>query len=130
MADALTLVIPLVLHTANRGRGGHWATRHKLTKVWEKEIWAAVYTTPGAKTWILARSAPERRRLTITRWCRSRASLIKDSDNRMFAGKGIRDALVRLELLSDDSDEWLESAVYDVLSAEPKDCTTIRIERL
>ena len=107
------MTIPRALATPNRDRGAHWSTRHKLTKVWEQEIWLAILTTPGGRDWLLDGAdsrPPERRRVTITRSHASRRTFCKDSDNRMFAGKAIRDCLVRLHLLVDDSDKWLESS--------------------
>lgn len=126
----LTLTIPLALSSPNRDRGAHWSTRHKLTKVWEKEIWAALVCTPGWKDWLIGVGQPERRRVTITRSCVSRAHFCKDSDNRMFAGKNVRDCLVRLNLLVDDSDRWLRSEVIDVLAPDKRAATLIRIERI
>lgn len=124
----LTLTIPRALATPNRDRGAHWSTRHKLTKVWEKEIWAAWLLAERTREWSLEGRPPERRRVTITRSHASRRTFCKDSDNRMFAGKAIRDCLVRLHLLVDDSDKWLESAVLDVASPTKTNATIIRIE--
>ncbi len=127
---SLTLIVPLVLHTPNRDRGAHWATRHRLTKVWELALWAALLQCPGWRAWLLEGRPPERRRLTITRRHRTARSFCKDSDNRMFAGKGIRDALKRLHLLTDDSDRWLESAVVDVAHPDKRADTIICLERI
>ncbi len=128
MPDTLTLTIPLELHSPNRDRGVHWSGRHKLTKLWEKEIWVALLTTPGGRDWILEPNARERRRLIIVRRCTNRSHFCKDSDNRMFAGKGIRDCLVRLHVLVDDSDRWLESVVLEQKGERAE--TIIQIERV
>jgi hypothetical protein len=128
---ALTLVVPRALATPNADRGAHWSTRHKLTKVWELELWAALHACPGWRDWLLPKGAPpERRRVTITRRHRSARSFCKDSDNRMFAGKGIRDCLKRLHLLVDDSDTWLESTVVDVTHPDKRSDTIICLERI
>lgn len=130
MAAVLTLVIPLALASPNRDRGAHWSARHKLTKVWEEEIWVALHAVPRWQEWLIGLGRPERRRVIITRSCVSRRQFCRDADNRMFAGKGIRDCLVRLHLLVDDSDRWLESAVLEEVSPSKRAATIIRVERL
>jgi hypothetical protein len=132
-ADAvLTLRIPRLVASPNADRGAHWATRHATAKLWEQEIWIAWHQSGGGwQDWVLdSGTPPERRRVTVTRACASRRSFCKDSDNRMFAAKAIRDGLVRLRLLVDDSDRWLESRVDEIKSADGRNATVIRIERL
>jgi hypothetical protein len=130
MIDALVLTIPRALATPNRDRGAHWATRHRLTKVWEQEIWSALRKDRAWRAWLVDADHQERRRVTITRHHPTRRSFCKDADNRMFAGKGIRDCLTRLHLLVDDNDKWLESSVVDVKSPSGRAETIITIERL
>lgn len=99
----MVLEVPVIAPSSNRVLGQHWSKRHKLQKLWHREIGWALATAgyrqpcqPYAKA-----------RVTIDR--RSRGQL--DPDNLVGSCKPIIDALRSCHVLADDTPAHLELIV-------------------
>ena len=135
----LVLRVPRGLKSPNVGRGAKWYGRHKETKAWEIDIWAAVMTRAGARSVLdvltldgrlnHASARKERRRVVVTRVVPSARNFLKDSENILFSLKPVNDALKRLGLIYDDSMKWLEQPM-PTQEVGPAWETVIQIERL
>lgn len=115
--------VPRRLVSVNRGQGYHWRVRHRLTKEWERDIWALAQgkTPPTGK----------KQRLAIIREVPSRRDFIRDTDNLFAACKPLLDALKRLRYIVDDSQPYLELAQpAQVISNDKRHWTTIAIREV
>lgn len=90
------------LHSMN-----HWHGRPRHIYLQYKNEWRKVL----AGTWALWGKATGKRTLIVTRYVASQGHLIKDDDNRIGAIKPVKDLLVDMGVLIDDTSEHV---VFDV----------------
>lgn len=119
--DRVTFRIGLELKSPNAWLWTHWRVKHLYRQQWQDALERALPVTVRAS--MAAVSTP--RRLTITRLAPSRRHFIRDEDNAMFAGKAIRDGLVSLGVLKDDSWAWLENAPLQQVVAPDRQWLTV-----
>lgn len=126
------------LDSPNEHRGGHWRTRHRETKAWERMLASALGAPIAVQGWSLivgehrtptGKRRPtyrqERRRLEIEIHVPSRRNFIRDDDNLAFSRKPITDALKRLGLLCDDSRAWLDAPLPAQRVSDDGKCWTV-----
>ncbi len=98
--DPVTLVIPYAWQSHNTYNQWHWSRRHKDTKLAEGMIvdaliQARIQRPPMACNKPMA--------LHLIRYCRQACT---DDANLRGGGKSLVDAIKRVGLIKDDSDEW------------------------
>ncbi len=120
-SNALRLDMPRKLWSANKRYAAHWAVRARDHKLWKVQIALA-----AAKfgMWLPLKDKPAVPRLvTIT----SYRTLLLDYDNLASGAKGLLDAIVALNLLHDDSPEWVETIYRQEKCKRGQEHTVIEI---
>lgn len=148
MAEVLDLVITRRLESPNKMRGFHWRKRHRDTMYWEALIRVAAANPQLLQSWnliletqtrkgrtgryyIQEHRKKERRRVTVTRYVKSKRAFIRDEENLHFCVKPLNDALKRLGLIFDDSRNWIEQPMPEQrVAPDGIERTVVRIERL
>lgn len=119
----IRLEIPRVPPSLNEVVGYHWRHRHRVSQIWQKEIWYALIT---------AGYSPQRLPYAKARVSIHRQSHGKmDPDNLVGAMKPLIDALRYAHVLVDDTEEHLELVVTQkrqLKSAAP--FTRIEVEEI
>jgi hypothetical protein len=101
----------------------------KLARYGDTKAWETQFTTAELKEsdGSLGPCSKQRLRLEIWRLSPSKAFFL-DPTNRAGGAKGLEDALVRLEYLVDDCDEWLDGPyVHNDLSDDGKYMTVVKL---
>jgi Holliday junction resolvase RusA-like endonuclease len=119
----ITLEIPRVPPSINELSGYGWRARHRVSKVWQQEVWAAV--TNGRFHFTQNLPFP-RAKVAIHRISRGRM----DPDNLVGCMKPVIDALRYARVLVDDSPDHIELTVTQSREYKTPPCTTICIEPL
>jgi len=97
----------------------HFRTRHKAKKWWLEQVWAAKqeHSITDAKC---------KRKVIVTRYGK-----MMDADNLAAGCKPLLDAMVKCELLVDDSPEWLILETQQVEENRPKQAkTVVKVEQI
>jgi Holliday junction resolvase RusA-like endonuclease len=94
------LKIPKEILSLNKLNQMHWSKKHKYSKEWEGEIFAAYYE----QSRFTVKHANQKRWVRIFSFRKRKL----DQDNLVGGCKGLMDALKRLGLIVDDSPKWVE----------------------
>ena len=84
------------IQSLNHFQGHHWTKKDNETKKWEKAIWAKCQGRPF--------KAKGKMKVRIT----SLRTRLLDHDNLIGGAKSLVDAMKRLEMIVDDSPEFVE----------------------
>lgn len=104
------------IESQNKWVGRHWSVKHKATKDWETEIFAALNgKIQKAKGKMKLKVQSYRKRLL-------------DEQNLWGGLKPTLDAMKRLGLIVDDSPKWLEMSVGQ--KVQPGEYTVIELEEV
>ena len=105
-----TLVTTAYLNSIN-----HWHGRPRGVYLAERKKWEAILRGTWA-LWGLA--GDEKRILAVRRFVQAEKNLIKDRDNLVGAIKPVKDALVRVGVLKDDTDAHVTFSIEQFVDAK------------
>jgi hypothetical protein len=138
--DELTIHLRRLLRNTNRGnRSPHWSVKNRARKQWAAAISTAIVVglgAPAAQALLLpgtlygahGTKPTIKRTLAITRLVKATNHFIKDTfDNLPWSTKELRDALVGLGLIADDSPDWCDTSIRQDVSADGQAWTVIHI---
>lgn len=115
----LVLRIPRELVSPNTWNGRHWRYKHRLSQIWEQELFYTPVTGSDGRSllgaslmeWLLARarqSGVPRKRVMVTREVPSARNFLCDDDNLRYTVKPLLDALKRRGFIRNDSRKWID----------------------
>jgi hypothetical protein len=138
--DRLEIRLQKLLKNTNRGnRSPHWSVRNRARKEWMAAISTAIVIglgmpkaqallLPGALYGAFGARPTVKRTLAITRLVKRKQHFILDTfDNLPWSTKELRDALVGLGLIADDSPQWCDTTISQDVSLDGQCWTVIAI---
>lgn len=91
-----------------------WNNKDRHAYLMERQKWKRILNCGAVYVWGIAKG---RRRVTVTRYVANRTGLIRDADNLASCLKPVKDVMTRMQLLIDDSMEFMDSDVFQQIDS-------------